>query len=176
MSGENPRVYPGIGSEFRSKFGKLKLTPADAKANKEEYLIALIKSMIVEDEELPGTNSKMPNYTENFIRVLPSLSEAYTNPVACDLKAEFAKHIAEIAGPKDDPVYIELVGMYVGKFYTISRRALLPHCFAAPRYSSYEVLLVPVTAVGKPPASRYNGTLERDTLAFHTTSKFQAQT
>ncbi len=124
MSGENPRVYPGIGAAFRTKFGKLKLTPADAKANKEEYLIAHIKSMIAEDQDLPGTNNTMPNYTENFIRVLPSLSEAYTNPVACNLKAEFAKHIAEIAGPKDDPVYVELVGMYVGKIlYDYETRA-----------------------------------------------------
>ena len=102
VSGENPRVYPGIGPEFRSKFGKLKMTPSDAKANKEEYLVALIKSMLKEDEELPGTNGSLSNYTENFIRVLPSLSEAYTNPVASDLKAEFAKHIADIAAPQDD--------------------------------------------------------------------------
>ena len=155
MSGENPRVYPGIGSAFRSKFGKLKLTPADAKANKEEYLIALIKSMIVEDEELPGTNSKMPNYTENFIRVLPSLSEAYTNPVACNLKAEFAKHIAEIAGPKDDPVYIELVGMYVGKIlYDFETRATsklfrvsaiqFVRSFTSTRHSCWEATCEPV--------------------------------
>ncbi len=106
MSGKNPLVYPGIGAAFRGKFRKLKLTPADAKANKEEHLTALIKSMIAEDEGLPGTNNTRPNYTENFIRVLPSLSEAYMTPVSCDLKAEFAKHIAEIAAPKDDPVYV----------------------------------------------------------------------
>ncbi len=65
--------------------------------------------MIAEDEDLPDTNNTMANYTENFIRVLPSLSEAYTNPVACELKAEFAKHIAEIAAPKDDPVYVNKI-------------------------------------------------------------------
>ncbi len=31
VSGESPRVYPGIGPEFRSKFGKLILTLCDAK-------------------------------------------------------------------------------------------------------------------------------------------------
>ncbi len=124
VSGENPRVYPGIGSEFRSKFGKLKMTPPDAKANKEEYFVALMKAMLKEDKELPGTNGSLPNYTENFIRVLPSLSEAYTNPVASELKAEFAKHIADIAAPQDDPVYVELHGQYVGKIlYDYETRA-----------------------------------------------------
>jgi hypothetical protein len=90
VSGDNPWVYPGIGPEFRSKFGKLKLTPCDAKQNKEEYLVALLKAMIKEDEELPGTNSSMPNFTENFIRVLPSLSEAFPNPVSYDLITEYS--------------------------------------------------------------------------------------
>jgi hypothetical protein len=82
-----PRAYPGIGNEFRSKFGKLKLAPSGTTANKEEYLVALVKAMIKEDEDLPGTNDTMPNFTENFIRVLrlPSLSEGFTNPVSSNL-------------------------------------------------------------------------------------------
>jgi hypothetical protein len=115
VSGETPRVYPGIGPAFRTKFGKLKLTPCDAKKNKEEYLVALVKAMVREYEELPGTNNALPNLTENFIRVLPSLSEAFTNPVASELKAEFAKHIADIAAPQDDPIYIQLHDLYIGK-------------------------------------------------------------
>ena len=155
LSGENPRVYPGIGPEFRSKFGKLKMTPSDAKANKEEYLVALMKSMLKEDEELPGTNGLLPNYTENFIRVLPSLSETYTNPVASDLKAEFAKHIADIAAPQDDPVYVELHGQYVGQLlYDFETRATsklfrisaiqFVRSFTSSRHSCWEATCEPV--------------------------------
>jgi hypothetical protein len=108
VSSANPRAYPGIGPEYRSKFGKLKLAPSGTKENKEEYLVALVKAMIKEDEDVPDTNNNMPNFTEHFIRVLPSLSEGFTNPVSSTLKAEFAKHIADIAAPQDDPVYIDL--------------------------------------------------------------------
>jgi hypothetical protein len=51
----------------------------------------------------------------SFIRVLPTLTPEYTNPVASELKAEFAKQIADLAAPQDDPVYVELQGLYVGK-------------------------------------------------------------
>jgi hypothetical protein len=124
VSGESPRVYPGIGPEFRSKFGKLKLTPCDAKQNKEAYLLALVKAMVRENDELPASNNALPKFTENFIRVLPSLSENFLNPVAYDMKAEFAKHIADIAAPQDDPVYIQLHGQYIGKIlYDYETRA-----------------------------------------------------
>ncbi len=105
-----PQIYPGIGPEFRSKFGKLKLTTCDAKQNKEEYLVALVKAMIQEDEELPGANSNGPNSTANYIRVLPSLSETFINPVAKAMNTEFAKHVADIAAPQNDPVYVKLHG------------------------------------------------------------------
>jgi hypothetical protein len=86
--------------------------------------VALVKAMVREDEELPGTNNTLPNFTENFIRVLPSLSEAFSNPVASELKAEFAKHIADIAAPQDDPIYIQLHGLYIGKIlYDFETRA-----------------------------------------------------
>ena len=42
VSGETPRQYPGLGPEFRSKYGKLKLTPSESTTNKEAYLKALI--------------------------------------------------------------------------------------------------------------------------------------
>ena len=42
VSGETSRLYPGLGTEFRSKHGKLKLTPSDGTTNKEAYLKALI--------------------------------------------------------------------------------------------------------------------------------------
>ena len=155
VSGENPRVYPGIGPEFRSKFGKLKMTPCNAKQNKEEYLVALVTAMMQEDADIPGTNSSFPNVTANFIRVLPSLSEAYTNPVASDLKADFAKHIADKAAPQDDPVYVELHGLYIGKilydFETRASSKLFRVCaiqfvrsFSAARHSCWEATCEPV--------------------------------
>jgi hypothetical protein len=36
--------------------------------------------MIREDEDLLGNPTGMPKFTEDFIRVLPSLSLDYTNP------------------------------------------------------------------------------------------------
>jgi hypothetical protein len=97
----------------------------------------------------------MPQFTENYIRVLPTLSNEYTNPVASELKAEFAKHIAEIASPQDDPVYIELEGQYVGKilydFETQSNAKLFRvasiqfvRSFTAGRYSCWEATCEPV--------------------------------
>ncbi len=138
------------------------MTPSDAKGKKEEYLVALMKAMLKEDEELPGTNGSLPpNYTENFIRVLPSLSEAYTNPVALNLKAEFAKQIADNT---------------LDRFYTILKHAPLPNCFASPRSSSFVVLPVHVTAAGKQHASRWYETRRRATSEFHVTCKFRVQT
>jgi hypothetical protein len=142
VSGATPCAYPGIGNEFCSKFGKLKLAPSGKTANKEEYLVALVQAMIKEDEDLPGTNETMPNFTENYIRVLPSLSE-------------FAKHIADIAAPQDDPVYIDLHGKYIGKiiydFETRSSSKLFRvsaiqfvRSYTATRYSCWEATCEPV--------------------------------
>jgi hypothetical protein len=114
VSGDSPRQYPGLGNEFRSKHGKLKLTPSDGITSKEDYLTALVKAMIYEDGDVLGQHCATPKFTENYIRVLPTLTSEYTNPVANELKAEFAKHIADIAAPQDDPVFIELQGLYVG--------------------------------------------------------------
>ena len=110
VSGETPRLYPGIGPEFRSKFGKLKLTPSDGSSNKESYLVALVKAMIEADGDVLANAHYTPKFTDNYIRVLPSLTTDYTNPVASELKNEFAKHIADIAAPDDDPVFVDLQG------------------------------------------------------------------
>jgi hypothetical protein len=135
--------------------GKLKLAPSGITENKEEYLVALVKAMIKEDEDVPGTNNNMPNFTEHFIRVLPSLSEGFTNPVPSTLKAEFAKLIADIAAPHDDPVYIDLHGKYIGKiicdFKTRSSSKLFRvsaiqfvRSYTATRYSCWEATCEPV--------------------------------
>jgi hypothetical protein len=155
VSGGTPRIYPGIGPEFRSKFGKLKLAPSNATQNKEEYLVALVKAMIKEDEEIPGANSNGLNFTSDYIRVLPSLSEAFINPVASALKAEFAKHVADIAAPQDDPVYIKLHGEFIGAIlYDFETRASTKlfrvsaiqfvRSYTAGRYSCWEATCEPV--------------------------------
>jgi hypothetical protein len=155
VSGENPRLYPGIGKEFRSKNGKLKLTPSDGSTNKEAYLVALLQAMIAEDGDLLAMEHYTPKFTENYIRVLPSLTSDYTNPVASDLKNEFAKHIADIAAPEDDPVYVELHGKYVGKIlYDFETRAnaklfrvtaiQFVRSFTAARNSCWEATCEPV--------------------------------
>jgi hypothetical protein len=155
VSGENPRLYPGIGPEYRSKFGKLKLTPSDGTTNKESYLLALVKAMIEEDGDLLANEHYMPKFTENFIRVLPSLTSNYTNPMASELKHEFAKHIADIAAPEDDPVYVELQGKYIGKIlYDFETRAnaklfrvtaiQFVRSFTSSRHSCWEATCEPV--------------------------------
>jgi hypothetical protein len=111
--------------------------------------------MMQEDADLPETNNSFPNFTASFIRVLPSLSEGYTNPVASELKAEFAKHIADKAAPQDDPVYVELHGRYIGKilydFETRASSKLFRVCaiqfvrsFSAARHSCWEATCEPV--------------------------------
>ncbi len=114
VSSDTPRYYPGLGNEFRGKHGKLKMTPSDGTTSKEDYLKTLIIAMIHEDGDVLGEPNAMPQFTANYIRVLPRLTSDNTNPVACELKAEFAKHIADIAAPQDDPVYIHLYGLYMG--------------------------------------------------------------
>jgi hypothetical protein len=123
---------------------------------KEEYDDIRMLTMPYGGITLQQVKEKMQeNLTENFIRVLLSLSEAFTNPVASDLKAEFAKHIAEIAGPKDDPVYVELIGMYVGKIlYDFETRATsklfrvsaiqFVRSFTSTRHSCWEATCEPV--------------------------------
>jgi hypothetical protein len=156
VSGETPRQYPGIGKEFRSKHGrKLKMTPSDGTTRTEDYLKALLTAMVNEDWDVLGHHNAMPTFTENYIRVLPTLSNEYTNPVATDLKAKFTKHIAEIATPQDDPVYIELEGQYVrqilydfetrsnAKFFRVVAIQFV-RSFTAGRYSCWEATCEPV--------------------------------
>jgi hypothetical protein len=124
VSGATAQSYPGIGDEFRSKYGKLKLTPMNATQNKEQYLVALLEAMITEDGATLGHDIIQPQFTENFIRVLPAPSVEYTNPIASCLKAEFSKHIAEQAAPEDDPMYVKLHGQYMGHIlYDYENRA-----------------------------------------------------
>ena len=155
VSGETPRLYPGLGTEFRSKHGKLKLTPSDGTTNKEAYLKALITAMITEDGDVIGNPNALPSFTENYIRVLPTLSAEYTNPIAFCMKEDFARQIADAAAPQDDPVYVELHGNYIGKilydFETRSNAKLFRivsiqfvRSFTAGRHSCWEATCEPV--------------------------------
>ena len=155
VSGETPRLYPGLGAEYRSKFGKLKMTPSDGTATKEAYLRALITAMINEDGDVLANPHYMPKFTEHYIRTLPSLSSEYTNPISSEMKAEFAKIIADSAAPQDDPVYVELHGQYIGKIlYDYETRATAKlfritaiqfnRSFTSSRYSCWEATCEPV--------------------------------
>jgi hypothetical protein len=71
--------------------------------------------MMIEDEEIGGVNDSRNTATSgDCIRQLPSISKNYTNLKALSLKAEFSKEVCELATPKDDPVYLELVAKYIG--------------------------------------------------------------
>ena len=167
VSGENPKQYTGIGKEFRSKFGKLKMTPNDVTTSKEKYLHELVTAMIKEDEAMIDNPNTMPHFTEHYIRVLPTLSSDFTNPVASELKAEFAKHIAEIAAPQDDPVYVELQGEYVGQILYEQIR----NCFGWSPSNLYGASQRPDVAAGRPPVNQWCETLRRDNFVFQMTFK-----
>ena len=111
--------------------------------------------MLKEDGDIIGNPNALPSFTENYIRVLPTLSAEYTNPIASTMKAEFARHIADAAAPEDDPVYVELHGQYVGKilydFETRSNAKLFRivsiqfvRSFTAGRYNCWEATCEPV--------------------------------
>ncbi len=80
-SGEPPRSYPGIGPKFRSKHGKLKMTCNDKSQSDEQYLHALVQAIILADGAELGVH--MPQFTEHFIRTLPTLSSEHLNPKSC---------------------------------------------------------------------------------------------
>jgi hypothetical protein len=111
--------------------------------------------MIQEDNDVLGDQHYMPKFTEHFIRVLPTLSSEYTNPIASEMKAEFLKQIAESAVPQDDPVYVELYGQYIGKIlYDYETRAnaklfritaiQFKRSLTASRHSCWEATCEPV--------------------------------
>ena len=93
--------------------------------------------------------------SDQFIRVLPTLSLEYYNPKAAHLKAEFAQQIAELATPTDDPVYMALHAKYVSNIlYDFETRASsklfrvaaiqFVRSYAASRYSCWEATCEPV--------------------------------
>ena len=115
IAGEHPRLYPALGSEWRKAGGKIRVSASSTDQSDEDYLTKLVAAMIAEDTISCGVNESMSNgSTQDYIRILPSISDDFTNPKAKVYKHEFAQHIAELATPVDDPIYIELHSKYHG--------------------------------------------------------------
>ena len=154
-SGDNPRLYTSLGSEFRQKHGKLRLTCKDKSMTEEAYLQTLITAMIAEDADALGVNENNSKQKDEFIRTLPTLSEEFLNPKAANLKADFSQQIAALATPTDDPVYLELVEKYNQKIlYDFETRATAKlfrvisiqfvRSYTASRFSCWEATCEPV--------------------------------
>jgi hypothetical protein len=66
----------------------------------------MVTAIIKEDARDLGINElKKSNAQQDYIRVLPSIALAYTNPKAVVYKVEFGKTEADLAQPQDDPKY-----------------------------------------------------------------------
>ena len=57
ISGEEPRVYTTLGAEYRTKYGKLRLTAQRKDMTEEVYLTSLLTAMIEEDSDAIGLNA-----------------------------------------------------------------------------------------------------------------------
>jgi hypothetical protein len=115
IAGEHPRLYPALGLEWRKAGGKICLSASSSHQSDEDYLTKLVAAMINEDTVGYGINESMStSASQDYIRILPSISEDFTNPKVKVYKHEFAQHIAELATPVDDPIYIELHSKYYG--------------------------------------------------------------
>jgi hypothetical protein len=115
IGGEHPRHYPALGLEWRKAGGKIRLSASSTHQSDEDYLTKLVAAMINEDTVGFGINESMSiSSSQDYIRILPSISEDFTNPKVKVYKHEFAQHIAELATPVDDPIYIELHSKYYG--------------------------------------------------------------
>jgi len=116
IAGEKPRLYPGLGQEWRKIGGKIRVSAKDKHQSNEDYLTKLVTAMLIEDGDTLGVNnSNAQTGSQDYIRALPSICLEYTNPKALAWKQEFAEKIATLATPKDDPLFYELQEKYVGQ-------------------------------------------------------------
>jgi hypothetical protein len=77
---EVPRSYKTIGSAYRKRGGGLRKCPEDT-TQELIYLTALIKLMIVEDQDTLGLNDfSLPSSSFEYIRFLPTISTVFANP------------------------------------------------------------------------------------------------
>ena len=59
ISGEEPRIYTTLGTEYRTKYGKLRLTSQSKDMTEEVYLTSLLTAMIQEDGDACGLNANI---------------------------------------------------------------------------------------------------------------------
>jgi hypothetical protein len=156
IAGENPRLYPGLGTDWRKHGGKIRVSSKDKHQSNEDYLTKLVAAMLTEDGDTLGVNnSNGQNFTQDYIRALPSISQEYTNPKSLAWKHEFSAKIATLATPKDDPLFHVLQDKYVGKLlYDNDTRASqklfrivaiqFVRSFASTRCSCWEATCEPV--------------------------------
>ena len=115
ISCENPRLYPCLGPEWRKLGGKIRVSAQSKDQSDEDYLTLLLAAMIKEDNRTLGVNdNNQMSFTQEYIRVLPSIALEFTNPIALAYKKEFANTVAELAKPVDDPIYMALHAKYHG--------------------------------------------------------------
>ncbi len=57
ISGDEPKVYTTLGPEYRTKYGKLRLTSQNKDMTEEVYLTSLLTAMIQEDGDAIGLNA-----------------------------------------------------------------------------------------------------------------------
>ncbi len=115
ISGEQQRLYPNLGSEFRKLGGKSRISSKSKSQSDEDYLSLLVAAMIKEDRNTLGLNENViASFKQDYIRISPSIAPEFTNPKAIALKWEFAKPIADQSQPQDDPMYVLLHTKYCG--------------------------------------------------------------
>jgi hypothetical protein len=156
IAGENPRLYPGLGDEWRKQGGKIRISATCKNQTAEDYLSKLLSAMLKEDSQTCGINdTNRAFHTQDYIRVVPSIALDFTNPKAIAYKKEFSKQIADLATPIDDPTYIELHRKYNGailfdnetratqKLFRIAAIQFV-RSFTANRHSCWEATCEPV--------------------------------
>ena len=156
IAGENPRLYPGLGDEWRKQGGKIRISATCKNQTAEDYLSKLLSAMLKEDSQTCGINdTNRAFHTQDYIRVVPSIALDFTNPKAIAYKKEFSKQIADLATPIDDPTYIELHRKYYGailfdnetratqKLFRIAAIQFV-RSFTANRHSCWEATCEPV--------------------------------
>ncbi len=127
IAGEHPRLYPGLGQEWRKRGGKLRVSSNNKSQSSEDYLTQLVTTMLKEDGDTLGVNnSNAQSVTQDYIHALPTISLEYTNPKAVAWKQEFCKSIADLATPKDDPMYLCWTSSVRQRHQGIAE--IIPHC------------------------------------------------
>ncbi len=92
IAGDYPRLYPCLGNEWRKQGGELRISSNSKNQSDEDYLSLMVAAMIKEDAQDLGINElRITNATQDYIRVLPSIALAYTNPKALAYKLEFGR-------------------------------------------------------------------------------------